>query len=157
MKLSAQEEYGLRCAVSLARSGDSGSMTIPEISRAEGLSQSHVAKLMAILREAGLVHATRGHVGGYRLSRKPETISLREILVPLGGTLFGPAFCTRHSGLGEECVHMTDCSLQPLWANLDALVNALMERYSLADLVEGNIDQPLVQLQEASSRLKGPN
>ena len=154
MKLSAQEEYGLRCLVSLARTGEGGTMTIPEISRAEGLSQSHVAKLLAILRKAGVVSAMRGQVGGYRLARKAEMIGLREILVPLGGTLFGPEFCARHTGLEPNCVHETDCALRPLWSNLDAAVNAIIDRYTLADLIANRIEAPLVQIGNTNSRPK---
>lgn len=129
-------------------------MTIPEISRVEGLSQSHVAKLLAILRKAGIVSAARGQVGGYKLSRTPEQIPLRDILYPLGGTLFGPEFCSRHTGLEATCVHDTDCALRPLWANLDAVVNAVVERFSLADLVDGKIDMPLVQLGAVGGRTR---
>src|SRR4051812_37389459 len=53
MKITAQEEYGLRCLLRLARAPD-GSLTLPEIADAEGLSVPHVAKLMAVLRHAGL-------------------------------------------------------------------------------------------------------
>ena len=50
MKLSATEEYGLRCLLQLAKCGDGRSLTIPEISRAEGLSVPNAAKLMRVLR-----------------------------------------------------------------------------------------------------------
>ncbi|MBX3111020.1 MAG: Rrf2 family transcriptional regulator [Fimbriimonadaceae bacterium] len=133
--------------VSLARIGGGGSMTIPEISRVEGLSQSHVAKLLAILRRAGIVTASRGQVGGYRLARSAESIALREILAPLGGHLFSPEFCARHTGLEANCLHQTDCMLRPLWSNIDAAVNAVVDRYTLADLVAGKIEGPLVQVE----------
>ena len=68
MQFSAQEEYGLRCLLRLAaRGGDS--MTIPEISQAEGISVPYVAKLMRFLRDGGIVTSERGQSGGYRLAR----------------------------------------------------------------------------------------
>lgn len=154
MKLSAQEEYGLRCVVSLARTGEAGSLTIPEISRIEGLSQSHVAKLLAILRKAGIVTATRGQVGGYRLAKKAEDVALRDILVPLGGHLFGEEFCARHTGLEATCVHDTDCALRPLWTNLDAAVRSVVDRYTLADLIFGRVEAPLVHISNGAARPK---
>ncbi|ARU39689.1 hypothetical protein CCB80_00435 [Armatimonadetes bacterium Uphvl-Ar1] len=63
MKFSAQEEYGLRCLIALARKGVGQSMTIPEISDQEGLTSSHVAKILAILRRSGFVASTRGQSG----------------------------------------------------------------------------------------------
>ena len=67
MKLSAQEEYGLRCLLRLAREGESSSLTIPEISLSEGISNHYVAKLMRILRRGGFVRSARGQAGGYTL------------------------------------------------------------------------------------------
>ena len=65
MKLSAQEEYGLRCLLQMASRGNEASLSIPEISRAEGLSVPNVAKLMRLLRIAGFVKSVRGQSGGY--------------------------------------------------------------------------------------------
>ena len=60
MKLSSQEEYGLRCLLQLARAGEGASLTIAEMSEREGISAPNVAKIMRILRRAGLVKSTRG-------------------------------------------------------------------------------------------------
>ena len=70
MKLTSQEEYGLRCLLRIARQGEGGALTIPEISEAEGISSYYVAKLMRILRRGGFVTSARGQAGGYTLSRR---------------------------------------------------------------------------------------
>ncbi len=75
MKLSSQEEYGLRCLLRIGARGDGGTLTIPEISRAEGISPEYVAKLMRILRRGGLVTSARGAAGGYTLSRPADQIT----------------------------------------------------------------------------------
>ena len=67
MKVSALEEYGIRCMVLLARQ-EGGSLTLPEISEAEGLSISYAGKLLNILKKAGLVKSVRGRLGGYALT-----------------------------------------------------------------------------------------
>ena len=69
MKFSTQEEYGLRCLLQIARKGPGGSVTIPEVSRLEGLSQTNVAKMLMILRKEGFIVSTRGQSGGYAISR----------------------------------------------------------------------------------------
>ena len=69
MKLSTQEEYGLRCLLQIARVGASASLTIAEMSEREGISSPNVAKIMRILRRAGLVNSTRGKSGGSLLAR----------------------------------------------------------------------------------------
>lgn len=149
MKLSTQEEYGLRCLLALARAEGDGGLTIPEISRAEGLTPSHVAKLMAIMRKHDLVASTRGQLGGYTLSRPADSISVSSILDCLGGRIYADGFCERHSGLLGECVHETECLLRPLWNGIQAAVDSVVSRYTLADILNGAINRPLVTLSES--------
>ena len=135
MKVSAQEEYGLRCLMQMARSGAGKSVSISEISRAEGLSAPNVAKLMRILRLGGLVRSVRGQAGGYTLARPAEAIMLDEVLAVLGDPLFGPDFCQQHIGTGKECAHNGGCSMRPVWKQLQRLVNEVLARTSLQDML----------------------
>jgi len=135
MKLSAQEEYGLRCLLQMGRRGPDKIHTIPEISREEGLSSHHVAKLMRILRRGGLVISARGQAGGYRLARPPEEITVAVALRALGGQIFSSGFCKRHSGQRTTCTHDQDCSIRPLWRALQSLVEQVLERATLTDLL----------------------
>ena len=124
MKLTSQEEYGLRCLLRVGREGTGGSLTIPELARAEGISEPNVAKMMRILRRAGFVTSTRGQSGGYALSRPAEEIGLGQVLATLGGRLYEPAFCDGHSGLERLCTHMMFDEFNP-WALWDALERCL--------------------------------
>ncbi|HEY7515289.1 MAG TPA: Rrf2 family transcriptional regulator, partial [Vicinamibacteria bacterium] len=105
MKLSSQEEYGLRCLLQIARLGEGGSLTIAEMSQREGISAPNVAKIMRILRRAGLVRSTRGKAGGYSLSHSPAEIPVGDALGALGGRLFDATFCDRHSGVEDRCLN----------------------------------------------------
>src|SRR5437762_2559608 len=105
MKLSAREEYGVRCLIQVAGKSGAGGITIPEISKAEGISPAHAAKLLRILRRSGFVKSVRGKVGGYSLSRPTRKIVLSEVLDALGGRLFESGFCERHSGQRRICKH----------------------------------------------------
>jgi Rrf2 family protein len=137
MKLSSQEEIGLRCLVQLARQPD-GASTIQEVARAEGLTPAYVAKILGILRRSGLVTATRGRDGGYALVRPAEDINLSEALIALGGRLYDIAFCDEHSANAAEggrCTHEGNCSLRPVLVNLDRLVHDALGRLSLKSLV----------------------
>src|SRR5215471_16501287 len=135
MKLSAQEEYGLRCLLRLGAQGEGGSLTISEISRAEGISAEYVAKLMRILRQGGLVTSARGAAGGYTLSRLPEQITAAEALKLLGGRLFESDFCERHTGAESLCTHSIDCSIRTLWQALQSAVDNVLTRTTLKDLL----------------------
>ncbi len=73
MKLTANEEYGIRCLVRLGYAGQG--LTIPEISQAEGVSPAYAAKILRVLRKGGFVKAARGKEGGYTLARPGRTQS----------------------------------------------------------------------------------
>lgn len=138
MKISAQEEYGLRCLLKLAQS-ENQSLNLPEIAAAEGLSVPYVAKLMAVLRDAGLIASSRGRTGGYHLAKPPEEIGLGSLLLVLGEPLFEEVeYCQKHSGTSPDgvCVHHGDCSLRGLWATLELWMRGTLNRITLADLME---------------------
>ncbi len=135
MKLSAQEEYGLRCVLQIGRLGAGGSLTISEISRAEGISNHYVGKLMGILRRGGLVTSVRGHTGGYTLARAPDQINVGQVLAVLGERLFEPEFCERHSGTEEVCTHSVDCSIRSLWRAVQLVLDQVLSRTTLKDLL----------------------
>jgi Rrf2 family protein len=150
MKITSQEEYGLRCLLRLARAGDGQSLTIPEIACAEGLSAPYVAKLLSVLRQGGLIESVRGRSGGYRLAGAPADVSLGKILMVLGEPLFDdPGYCQRHAGTETEgsCVHRSGCTLRALWQTLEQWMRHTLDQITLADLLQS--DQRLTDLLRA--------
>src|SRR5437867_11211941 len=136
MKLSAQEEYGLRCLLRLASAGEGQSLTIPEIGRAEALAMAYVAKRMRSLRQGEFVKSVRGQTGGYTLARSPENIPVGEVLAVLGGRLFEPGFCDQFSGLKRLCTHSVDCSIRSLWRAVQDAVDAVLAGITLRDMLQ---------------------
>jgi Rrf2 family protein len=135
MKLSSQEEYGLRCLLHVGREGTNGSVSISELARAEGISEPNVAKMMRVLREGGFVRSTRGQSGGYALSRPADQINVGEVLATLGGRLYEPSFCDSHSGIERLCTHMPDCSIRSVWRMLQNAVDSVLGKITLKDLL----------------------
>lgn len=136
MKLSAQEEYGLRCLLRVAAAGQGRSLTIPEIGRAEALSIPYVAKLMRVLRQGKFVKSVRGQSGGYALARTPADIRVGEVLGVLGGRLFEPGFCDQFPGLKRTCTHDIDCSIRSLWRAVQSAVDVALAGITLQDLLQ---------------------
>lgn len=134
MKLSAQEEYGLRCLLRLARE-PAGSLAISEISQVEGISPHYVAKLLRILRRSGFVKSARGQAGGYTLARPASQIVVGEALALLGGRLFEPRFCADHAGSEPMCTNTVDCSIRSLWRTVQLVVDQVLARTTLKDLL----------------------
>src|SRR2546422_10096714 len=93
MKLSEQEEYGLRCLLRVAIAERSESVTIPAIAEAEGLSIPYVGKLMSVLRQGQFVDSVRGQTGGYVVSPPPAKNGSAEGLGFLGRRPFYPGVC----------------------------------------------------------------
>ena len=135
MKLTSQEEYGLRCLLRIAREGEGGSLTIPKISQTEGISNFYVAKLMRILRRSGLVKSVRGQAGGYALARPADQIVVGEALAVLGGRLYDPAFCEEHSGSESLCTNSVDCSVRSLWRAVQQVIDQVLSKTTLKDLL----------------------
>jgi Rrf2 family protein len=137
MKLSTQEEYGLRCLLQMGRRADlSGDgLTIAEISQLEGLSIANVGKLMRILRLGGFVESIRGQSGGYTLANSTNEIVVGEVLAALGGRLFSEEFCNTHSGIEIQCTHSVDCSIRSLWNSVQFVIDQMLNRVTLKDLM----------------------
>ena len=140
MKITAQEEYGLRCLLCLASAGEGESLTIPEIASREGLSPAHTAKLLAMLRQGGLIESVRGRSGGYRLALPAHSIRLGTVLRLLGEPLYqDPDYCQRHAGVESNgmCVHHGSCTLRTLWQTLEEWMRLTLDSITLADLTQG--------------------
>jgi Rrf2 family transcriptional regulator, iron-sulfur cluster assembly transcription factor len=136
MKLSAHEEYGLRCLLRIGLAGQAESLTIPEISQAEALSPAYAAKLLRILRRGGFITSARGKVGGYTLSRPADQIVIGDVIGVLGGRLFeSKHFCTEHAGQTPVCTRSVDCSVRSLWHAVQSAVDEVLGRTTLQDLL----------------------
>src|ERR1051325_4933517 len=109
MKISAQEEYGLRCLLQLARAEVMGeSLTLGQLARLEGISTANAGKLLWILSKAGLVQSTRGIKGGYSLARPASDIRLNQVIRVLEGEP-AESHCKSYAGVLDACVHTGDC------------------------------------------------
>jgi Rrf2 family protein len=139
MKISAQEEYGMRCLLRLAKA-ESGAITLPEVAAAEGLSVPYVAKLMGVLRQAGILDSVRGRSGGYRLAKATEEIGLGSLLLILGEPLFDEVdYCQKHAGTeapGGICMNKGSCTLKNLWQSLEHFMRHMLDQITLADLIQ---------------------
>jgi Rrf2 family protein len=152
MKLSSQEEYGLRCLLQLARAGEGASLTISEMSEREGISSPNVAKIMRILRRAGLVRSTRGKSGGYSLARPAAELRALDVLSALGGRLFDTEFCDRHAGSRRHCLNTRDCSIRPVLRGLQQAVDHVLGELTLASLLPSE-SEVVVSLRPKAVRL----
>src|SRR5579875_771956 len=104
--LSKLADYGVIVAAHLAAA--------PE----RRVTAATIAKVLKILAHAGLVTATRGAGGGYRLARGAKTISLAEVVAAIDGDI-GLTQCSVHTA---ECARTTYCPTRPHWAAINRAV-----------------------------------
>jgi Rrf2 family transcriptional regulator, iron-sulfur cluster assembly transcription factor len=140
MKITAQEEYGLRILLRIAGCRDAQGMSIPQLSEAEGISSHYVAKLARVLRLEGFINSTPGYKGGYMLAKPADEIIINKVLKALGGALFDQEFCGSHSGALKLCVNSVDCSSRSLWKMIQFTMDQLLDKIRLADLVRSEHD-----------------
>jgi Rrf2 family protein len=139
MKISSQEEYGLRCLMQVARDAGESPLPISEIAMQEGLSVEYVGKLLMKLRKGGLVDSVRGKAGGYVLARSPSEISLKLVLDVLSEPIYDPAYCDRFSGTEDTCVHVEECGIRPIWSIVNRFLADALDGVTIADLIESEL------------------
>ena len=147
MKVSAQEEYGLRCLLQLAPLAEDEYLTLAQLAEREGLSVANAGKLMWILNKAGLVKSIRGTKGGYRLARPAAEIHLSEIIKVLDDDVVA-GHCKSYTGILDACVHTGNCGIRPVIVGLHDIVRDALSAISLAELTgtEAKVESTLHQI-----------
>jgi Rrf2 family protein len=148
MKISAQDEYGLRILLQIARAHPEEGLSLPQISELEHISQAYAAKITRALRIAGFIKSNRGHKGGYVLAMGPDEIRINQVLKSMGGAIYDEKFCGQHAGTLALCTNSVDCSLRSLWTILQLNVERLLEQITIKDLMksEKQVNQNLLKL-----------
>ncbi len=137
MKFSAQEEYSIRLLLRIAKYHKLGmTVSIPELSKAEGISQHNTAKLLRLLRIGGFIESERGANGGYTLSKKSDKIKIIDVLNFIGGRLFDDTFCNIHAGENDICNNSIDCSVRSLWRLIQNSIDNVLKDLTLEELTE---------------------
>ena len=135
MKITAQEEYGLRCLLQLARTPQGQLVSVKEIAVKEGLSSAYAEKLLRLLAKAGLVHSVRGIKGGYVLNRPAASTTLGEVVRALGNMESTNHICTSYTGQQDACVHFSDCGIRSVWSGLTTYIQSFLDQTTLSSLL----------------------
>lgn len=140
MRITTLAEYGVICALHLARRSAEGPITGREIADVERLPPDYVEQILLRLRRAGLVRSTRGAHGGYALARPAEEVSIRNVIEASEMTTFD-LHCVSHPVEEERCSASHNCSIRPVWMLLQRKIDDVLDGVHLADLLaeEGEV------------------
>ncbi|MDN3555861.1 Rrf2 family transcriptional regulator [Halomonas maura] len=130
MHLTRYTDYSLRVLIYLAVKGEERS-TITEIADRFAISRNHLMKVVQELNHRGYITAIRGKHGGLLLKRAPESITLGELVRDTERDL-GLVECF---GDDNECVITPSCRLKPILAEALGAFLAVLDRYTLADML----------------------
>ena len=136
MRITTWAEYGLICALHLARRIEDGPVTGRDIAAREKLPADYVEQILLRMRRAGIVRSTRGARGGYTLARSAETITVRNVIQASELTTFD-LHCVTHPVDPLRCGDSETCSIRPVWQMLQRRIDEVLEGVRLSDLLEG--------------------
>ena len=134
MRITTWAEYGLICALHLAKRVGEGPITGREIAAGERLPADYVEQILLRLRRAGLVNSTRGARGGYSLARAADDISVREVIAASELGTFD-LHCVTHPVGEERCAESQSCSIRPVWMMLQRKIDDVLDSVHLGDLL----------------------
>ena len=134
MRITTQAEYGLICALHLARRATDGPVTGRDIAASERLPGDYVEQIMLKLRRADIVRSTRGARGGYRLSRAADEITVRDVIAAAEHSTF-EVHCASHPVEEERCSSAHNCSIRPVWMLLQQRIDDVLGSVRLSDLL----------------------
>jgi Rrf2 family protein len=134
MKLSTRARYGLRALIDLGTYSEEETVSLQSIANRQNISFSYLEQLIAKLKKAGLVESTRGALGGYRLGKPAEEISVGDVLRVLEGSLDAVA-CTGDSE-GGSCVGADGCVTRAVWKRINDSITSAVDSLMLSELIE---------------------
>lgn len=134
MRITTWAEYGVICALHLAKRSAKGPVTGREIAAVEKLPADYVEQILLRLRRADVIRSTRGAHGGYALSRPPEEISIRDVIHASELETFD-LHCISHPVEEDRCSSSHNCSIRPVWVMLQHKIDDVLSSVHLSDLL----------------------
>jgi Rrf2 family protein len=151
MRITTWAEYGVICALHLAKRHGQGPVTGRDLAAREALPADYVEQILLRMRRAELLSSTRGARGGYELARAPTEISVREIIAASELTTFD-LHCVSHPVAEERCSDSQNCSIRPVWLMLQRRIDDALDSVHLSDLLQ---DEPSVRRRVGLPVLQG--
>lgn len=132
LRISKLADYAIIVSSFLAKSpNDQFSAAV--IAAKTKIAVPTVSKLLKRLNDAQVLHSTRGTLGGYRLARSPELISIATVITVMDGK---PAITECSQG-NNVCSHDQTCNLRDNWRLINKVIFDVLDSITLADMHRG--------------------
>ena len=130
MKISTKGRYALRVMIDIANNSKNGYVSINSISERQGISNKYLEQIISKLSKANLLTPSRGHNGGYRLSKNSSDYKIGEILRVAEGDL-NVIDCVKDN----SCPRKKTCNSYIFWKGLDDVINDYVDSHTLEELL----------------------
>ncbi len=135
MRLSTQSRYGVRAIFDIAYHSEGLETQVKNISRRQGISARYLEQIFQKLRKAGIVGSKRGPSGGYFLSKKPEEITIGEIVrITEGG--INPVLCLNPEDSSQPCDRVGECVTRIIWNEAGSRLREYFDSITVKDLCQ---------------------
>jgi Rrf2 family iron-sulfur cluster assembly transcriptional regulator len=133
MRLSTQSRYGVRAIFDIAYHSEGIETQVKNISRRQGISQRYLEQIFQKLKKAGIVGSKRGPLGGYFLNKKPEDITVGEVIrITEGG--IDPVLCVNPEDSSQPCKRSGECVTQIVWNEAGKRLKDYFDSVTIKDL-----------------------
>ncbi len=132
MKLSTKTRYVVRALVDLAVNYNGSPVQIKDIAKRELLSVRYLENLFTVLRAGGILKSEKGHGGGFKLGKKPEDISLLDVVELIEGKVV-IVDCLAD---GSLCEIKSDCITHDVWEEINNAIIDILKKTTIADLMK---------------------
>ena len=133
MKLSTKSRYGLRILLQIALDSKDGKPSQGKtISAKQEISEPYLEQIMIPLKTAGFIRTIRGCNGGYLLNRKPEEISVLNIIELFEGE-FTLVECVSDK---KSCSRIKNCYTSGVWKKLSNSLRGTADKITLASIID---------------------
>ena len=132
--LSSSAIHAVRALALLAQRDRGEAIRARELSRRLRVPGQYLSKVLAALTRAGVLAATRGVNGGYRLARRADRIRLIEVVGPFEGERAKPGCLLRPS---RPCRDSGPCSAHGAWGRVKKTYSEFLERTTVEDIQGG--------------------
>ena len=138
MKIKTKGHIAIAAVLDIALHGTEEPVTLAEISERQEVSLSYLEQLFGRLREDGIVLSKRGPGGGYQLSRKPDSISVAEVV----NAVDKDTLHTRTCGGAGRCREDSPCLAHNLWSGLNEHLNGYLQSVTLGNILAESRNRP---------------
>jgi len=139
VRITTWAEYGVICALHLAKRASEGPVAGRELAERERLPADYVEQILLRMRRAGIVTSTRGAKGGYVLARPASEITVRDVITAAELETFD-LHCVSHPVDEVRCSDAQNCSIRPVWLLLQSKINDVLDSVVISDLLVPEAD-----------------